>query len=422
MKIWLTNPYGPIPIPGEEWREYRFTILGNYLSSLGHEVTWYTSSFSHHFKKQRSAGWKDIEVNPKFKIRLVPTPGYKRNISFGRIYRDWVFAYKVYHEKNKINNKPDFIIYGESVLSFGFAGFKLAKFYKVPVIYDQMDLWPELMINSFPKKIQGLVNILFFPIFLSRKHIYNQFDGIISLAEQYLNAPLRFATKLKDKPHAVIYNGMDVVEFRKERTLDEEFTKLLPPKLEHEMWYVFAGTLGPSYDILNILNVAEQLINENNKNIRIILAGDGPLKEKVNEFIRKNRGEIITYLGQLKPTFLVDLYKQCDVGLSAYTEISNVEMPDKFYDYTAAGLPIINSLKGEVGQIIQKEIIGINYKAGNAKELYEAVITLSNDPSQRKMMAAKSFEAGLLYDKNNQIQKLGPLLNEIITSYYKNNK
>lgn len=50
MNIILINPYGPIPIPEEKWREYRFTIIGNYLSSLGHNVTWYTSSFSHHFK------------------------------------------------------------------------------------------------------------------------------------------------------------------------------------------------------------------------------------------------------------------------------------------------------------------------------------------------------------------------------------
>lgn len=413
LRIWLINPYGPIP--EENWREYRFTIIANYLSSLGHEVIWYTSSFSHHFKNQRSTNWKDIEINSKFKIRLVPTPAYKKNISWGRIWRDWVFSFKVYREKNKLKEKPDLIIYSESPLSFGYAGQKLAKKLNVPVVFDQMDLWPELMINSFPKKIQGIMNLIFYPVFWNRNKTYQQLDGFISLAEPYMTIPMSLVPAIKDKPNAIVYNGIDVVEFRKNRPIEEELLKLLPTKRDNEIWFVFAGTLGPSYDILNLLDVAERLIKENNKNIKIILAGDGPLKQKVNEFIQTNKGEIVTYLGQLKPTFLVELYKRSDIGLSAYTEISNVEMPDKFYDYTAAGLPIINSLKGEVGKIIDLEGLGLNYKGGNPIELHNALIKLSSNVVLRQEMAANSFQSGLKYDKNSQIKKLGKLINDIFS-------
>lgn len=119
---------------------------------------------------------------------------------------------------------------------------------------------------------------------------------------------------------------------------------------------------------------------------KIILAGDEPLNEMVNEFVQKKGGNY-HLLGKLKPTSLVDLYKQCAIGLSAYTEKSNVEMPDKFYDYTAAGLPIINSLKGEVGKIIKNENIGINYNPDNNYELYDAIIRLSKNTSLSKLMA-----------------------------------
>jgi len=414
MKIWLINPYGPIPITGEDWREYRFTIIGNYLSSLGHKVIWYTSSFSHHFKKQRSKGWKDIEINERFKIRLVPTPGYKKNISFGRIFRDLVFSYKVFNEKDKQLDKPDFIIYSESSLSFGYAGYKLARHYKIPVIYDQMDLWPELIINSFPSRIRKIINLMFYPVFLNRKKTYNDLDGFISLAEPYLSIPLAIAPILKDKPHEVIYNGIDVIKFRENRTPNKELLNLLPLKMENEIWFVFAGTLGPSYDILNLLKVAKLIIKDGDQRIKIILAGDGPLKKEVNEFIHNNNGEVVSYLGQLKPEYLADLYKYCDVGLSTYTQISNVEMPDKFYDYTAAGMPIINSLTGEIGRIISAKDIGFNYKAGDTQELYTKIFNLVNETAIRKTMAEKSYGLGLVYDKNNQIQKLGSLMGEII--------
>ena len=52
MKIYLSNPYGTIP--GENWREYRFFLLATSLAEKGHDVVWFTSTFSHHFKIQRS--------------------------------------------------------------------------------------------------------------------------------------------------------------------------------------------------------------------------------------------------------------------------------------------------------------------------------------------------------------------------------
>ena len=37
MNIWLINPYEPIP--GEAWRDYRFTIIAETLARHGHQVT-----------------------------------------------------------------------------------------------------------------------------------------------------------------------------------------------------------------------------------------------------------------------------------------------------------------------------------------------------------------------------------------------
>ncbi|AQX83652.1 glycosyltransferase family 4 protein [Elizabethkingia bruuniana] len=419
MNIILINPYGPIPIPEEKWREYRFTIIGNYLSSLGHNVIWYTSSFSHHFKKQRSAGWKDIFINDNFKIRLVPTPGYDKNISFGRFFRDIIFSYKVYNYH--FDEKPDLILYSESPLSFGYAGYKLARKLSVPVIYDQMDLWPELIINSFPKKMRKFFNMCFYPVFRNRKKVYSDLDGFISLAQPYMDIPMKIVPSLKNKPNIVIYNGIDVSEFRDNANPDPELLKKLPLKKEGELWYTFAGTLGPSYDILNLLDVAKKVINNKNNSIKFLIAGDGPLKKEVQEFSAKNGSETVLYLGKLKPESLSFLYSKSDVGLSIYTEISNVEMPDKFYDYTAAGLPVINSLKGEVGSIVEKERVGLNYIPGNTDSLFNTIIKLYDDEFKRKEYAENSYKIGSIFDKNLQIKKIDPFIDQVMKSFHNTN-
>lgn len=412
MNIILINPYGPIPIPEEKWREYRFTIIGKYLASLGHEVTWYTSSFSHHFKTQRSSGWKDISVGENFKIVLVPTPGYNKNISFGRIVRDAIFSFKVYHREFPV--KPDLIIYSESPLSFGYAGYKLGKKLSVPVIYDQMDLWPELIINSFPTKFQKFIKLFFYPVFRNRRIIYSRLSGFISLAKPYMDIPLSIVPSLQKKPHAVIYNGIDVKEFRAGVSPAKELLDILPGKDKQDVWFTFAGTLGPSYDILNLLSVAEKIANQKMNSIKFLIAGDGPLKQEVLDFIGRFGSANVVYLGKLRPESLSYLYSKSDVGLSIYTEVSNVEMPDKFYDYTAAGLPVINSLRGEVGTFVENENVGINYLPGNIDSLYSAIIELYGNPERRKKYASNSFNLGSVFDKNEQIKKLGTLIEQVM--------
>ena len=85
MLIWLVNPYGPIP--SESWRDYRFKIFADELVKNNNDVTWITSSFSHHFKNQRTNFDTSFKVSDKFNIYLLKTPSYRNNISFKRFFR-----------------------------------------------------------------------------------------------------------------------------------------------------------------------------------------------------------------------------------------------------------------------------------------------------------------------------------------------
>ena len=134
--IWLVNPYGPIE--GENWREYSFNQFGKFLSAQGYKVIWWTASFSHHFKKQRSQGWKDVAVNDNFIIRLVPTTSYTKNFGIGRMYKDFVFGINA-SKGFKDESKPDLIIAAENPITMGNPSYKYAKKNKIPMIYDQMD-------------------------------------------------------------------------------------------------------------------------------------------------------------------------------------------------------------------------------------------------------------------------------------------
>jgi glycosyltransferase involved in cell wall biosynthesis len=409
MHIWLINPYGPIPT--ESWRDYSFTMMADALTRAGHDVVWWTSNFSHHFKRFRSSGWLDMQINEHFIVRMVPTPGYKRNVGLGRIIRDSVFSFRTYM-RGKKSAAPDCIVYYESPLTLGYAGFKLAKYHNCPVIYDQMDLWPELIEQVFPKFLQPFISLLFAPIYKNRKKVYRQLDAVIGLAKPYLDVALNEAPVLSSRPHIVIYNGIDVTEFR---TSMHEITLAAgehPSKDVGEVWAVFAGSLGPSYDIPALLQVAEKLEYRASK-LRIIIAGDGPLRALVESYVADSNHKHLYYVGKLAPEKLAALYKICDIGLCAYSKRSNVEMPDKIYDYIAAGLPVVNSLRGEVSQVVRDSNLGLQYMAEDPDDLLEKLELLADNRPLREEMSKNSFAAGMVYDCHLQYAKLVCIVEQV---------
>ena len=96
--------------------------------------------------------------------------------------------------------------------------------------------------------------------------------------------------------------------------------------------------------------------------IRLWIAGDGPLRMDVTAFIQANHPAQLVYLGKLKPQELAQFYTSCDIGICAYAPGSNVAMPDKAYDYMAAGLPIVNSLRGELENFLRERQMGTNMR------------------------------------------------------------
>jgi len=407
MRIWLINPYGPIP--GENWRDYRFTMLGEALSKAGHETIWWTSSFSHHFKTFRSKNWEDRKINDLFSLRLVPTPGYKKNIGLGRIIRDAVFAWRTYRKGRRMA-APDLIFYGDSPLCFGYAGQKLGAFHRVPVVFDQMDLWPELFEPAFPGFLRPLAHHLLAPIYWSRRSVYAKLSGVVALAKAYLEVPLREAPELNGRPHGVFYNGIDVIGFRALMQAPVLAGNSWPSKGEGDVWAIFAGSLGPSYDIQAILQSAEQLKTAVPQ-LKVLIAGDGPQRPDV-EMAAAKTGSNVHYLGKLTPNDLCKIYNNCDIGLNAYSKISNVEMSDKFYDYTAAGLAIINSLQGEVGIHVSNYNLGLQYEGGNVASLSHALSTLATQTQQRLSMAQNSHDVAIKFDRYVQYNALVDFLKQ----------
>lgn len=412
MRIWLINPYGPIP--GESWRDYRFTIIGETLAAHGHQVRWWTANFSHHFKCFRSKGWNDLDVRPNFQIRLVPTLGYRKHIGLGRVRFELLFAWRMYRRAMK-EPSPACIIAVDPPQTIGFLAVRLARRFGIPLILDVMDLWPEIFVLAFPRWLRPLAPVVLCPLYALRRHNLRQASAVTALCNTYLEMALKEAPRLEHAPSATIFNGVNVGAFRAMNQTSSGVSELAQKigKRPGEVWVIYAGTLGNNYDIDTLLQAAVQL-QQRRSRIKIVLVGDGPLRQRITEFIEVHRLSNLIYLGKFDVEDLIRLYQVCDVGLCAYAPESNVAMPDKAYDYMAAGLPIVNSLRGELENFLRDRQMGLQYIAGDARSLCNALEELASDADRRRTMARNSYNTAMMFDGQTQYRKFLEVLQQVV--------
>ena len=91
MRVWLVNPFDPLP--GDPEQEGRYGTLARMLVDSGHEVTWWTSQFSHRFKKPVDRQVIESTCSQLgLKVNFIPAPPYTKNVSLARLWNHFLLA------------------------------------------------------------------------------------------------------------------------------------------------------------------------------------------------------------------------------------------------------------------------------------------------------------------------------------------
>jgi glycosyltransferase involved in cell wall biosynthesis len=304
---------------------------------------------------------------------------------------------------------PDLLIAVDPPQTIGWLATKLKKQFGVPLVLDVMDMWPELFHLAFPAPLRILARAVLFPLYVLRRRNLSRADGVTALCQAYMDLALREAPVLRKGPSAVVFNGIDVADFSPAPTLAGAPHLSKPAD---EFWAIYAGTLGVNYDVDTVLNAGLALAGSR---IRLLLVGDGPRRADVVRFIETHPSANLRYLGKLDHKDLIQLYRVCDIGLCPYGPESNVAMPDKAYDYMAAGLPMVNSVRGELAEVLHRADAGLSYEAGNALSLSDALLHFAADDSERLRMARHSRSLAAEFDSRRQYPMLVKLVETLLS-------
>jgi len=120
--------------------------------------------------------------------------------------------------------------------------------------------------------------------------------------------------------------------------------------------------LGSINNIIDIPGIAE-IIRKLPKPVSLHIIGDG---ERRQELIAQAEaaGAAVTFHGKLfDPKQKQEIFDRCHFGLNVMKSSVFVGLTLKSMDYFDGGLPVINTIPGDTWELVEKNPIGINYRA-----------------------------------------------------------
>ncbi|WP_256130481.1 glycosyltransferase family 4 protein [Anaerovorax odorimutans] len=372
----------------------RFNYLARLLAKE-HNVEVITSDFNHTTKtfKEEICG-----ILP-FKVTFIHETGYPKNICLRRFYSHYVWGKNIGSYLLKID-KPDLIYCAIPSLEAPFVIARYCKQNNVRFIIDIQDLWPEAFKMVFNTPL--LSDIIYQPMKMKADYIYSQADQIIAVSKTYVNRAMK-AKKQREKGYAV-FLGTELASF------DLAKQKYIIKYNHKEIHCAYIGSLGYSYDLECIIDAIALLKKRGITNIRLIVMGDGPLKEKFENHA-KSINVNCDFLGKLDYPQMVRNLCACDIAVNPIKKGSAGSILNKVGDYAAAGLPVINTQDSrEYRDLLEEYNAGLNCICGEAKDVamkFEYLIKNENIKVQMglnsRKLAEEKFDRARTYETIVQI-------------------
>jgi glycosyltransferase involved in cell wall biosynthesis len=410
LSIWIVNPFDDIP--GENLPPMRYWSLARVLASRGHDVTWWTCTWSHRRKAIRAVP-RDIREDENFGVRLVAVRPYEKNVSLARLgsHRDFGKNFeRLANESIAAGQmeRPDIIIASLPPLESPTAALRLARRLDATLVVDVQDLWPE----TFERLVPGpaFFRRLVTPLLLrkmraTRRAVINAADAVSFTTHTYAEA--LHGEVAPGTPTHVCYLGAYPQEFPATTPLVNHVPLLGGiGEAAVPLQCVYSGSLEVGQDLDALVAAARQLAAQGTA-VTIHVAGAGRMEPLVRRAADTIGGAChIEMHGLLGRHDYVKLLASCDVGLVLVRPESQVVVPNKACDYAAAGLALVNSLPGELERMIETHAAGLAYTAGDGHSLAEAITKLATDRrllkdmrSNARRLAAAEFDRERIYPR-----------------------
>jgi glycosyltransferase involved in cell wall biosynthesis len=387
MKILYVSQYFP---PEMGAPAARAGELSQHWASVGHDVTILTGFPNH------PNGIVPPEYRSQFR-RLVA----REKINDVNVVRTWLLPFPNRKAYERILNyssfcasaastglflpRPDVVIATSPQLLVGLSGWWLARYKRVPFVFEVRDLWPESLLavgmgrenSALQRSLSKIASFL-----------YSHCDRIVVVTpafEDYLVERWR----VPREKISVIENGVET----------QLFTPTTESALKNELGIAgkfvasYIGTLGMAHGLETALEAAAQL-RESNPEIVFLLLGEGAEKERIASLVRERSLGNVRMLGQ-QPHEKIPAYicasDVCLVPLRK-SELFKTVIPTKMLEFMSCARPVILGVEGQARSILKQAHAGLAIEPENSTALAHAILQLAADRELAKELGRNGRE------------------------------
>lgn len=379
MRFLILTQYFPPEIGAPQTR---LSALARELKRLGHEVEVVTAMPNHPTGRMfpgyqgRLYIREEWEGVPVHRVWLYPSTG----AGMKRILNYFSFSLfslgGLYHAQ-----RPDILFVESPPLFLGIPGVLAAKYWKVPLIFNVADLWPDAV------KDLGVIRSPFLFAFAERLEswCYQQATFVNAVTEGILRTLIE---KKGVAPEKILFlpNGVDTTLFCP-REPDVELAHALG--LAQKSVLLYAGTIGFAQG-LGVAVEAMHLLKEKAPDVVLVIIGHGSEKERLESLVQQKGLQNILFLPPQSPTYVARLFS---IAIAGIVTLKNVPVntgarPSKIFPIMASAKPVIYSGKGEGAALIERAKAGIVVPPEDPSALAEAILYLLRHPEVAKTLGA----------------------------------
>lgn len=383
MRVWLVQRAEPTPHDSQGvQRKLRTGLMAEFFVNADHDVTWFTSSFDHYNRRQRTDRTQTREVRSGYRICYLKTEGFRRNVSIARLLDEGAQA-REFARQAEILDPPDLIICSLPSVAMASVAADYAERHEVPLVCDVRDLWPDVFLDLVPRWLRPIASPLV--AYLRRKlgRVLERSEMVTGLTDEYIDWAFRYSVIQRrecDIPLAMAYMPKEAISISSAKLAElQACFGLESVALE----ILFVGTIGPMMQFGPVIEAAKILQCEGVP-AHFRLCGDG---SGLDDLKGRAKGlHNVTLTGWVDEREINYLLGRSHAGLLPYAPLDAFRwsIPNKFGEYLSGSLALLHNLSGStMSRLIENYQTGFVYD-DNAKSLARAVRTLASDSVARQ--------------------------------------
>ena len=373
-----------------------------YLASVGHEVTVCTG----------------MPYYPEWQVY----PGYERKLILREkrngvnILRSWIWvpskvtsAKRVVFEASFLassllralgSSKPDLLLIESPPLGLGLSAIFLSKWWKIPYVFDVMDLQPDAAadLGMLPKPVLPLLYRLETMAYRNASLISTVTGGMRQKIVEKGISPDKVVVvpPPADNSLFAVGNVVEGHEFRRKNGFEGKFL------------VTHTGNMGVKQGLDVMLDAALQLRDQ--REFAFVLAGDGAMKPRLQERAAALNLANLTFLPlQDHPEYLQMLAATDMALIVQQSSVSDIVFPSKTVTLLSAARAVAASVSAnsEIGRVICESGGGIVTEPENVEALSAAINDFFKYPAKRLAMGQAGRQYALEnWDENRVLSRL----------------